>query len=265
MIQGMREGLIGGRIVSASKDGRVTLTQGPSRTYKVVTVLFSILFLVGIPMLIKSFSSGSTTSLVCDRETDKCTMDGDSHRKLEVSKIASAQIYHWDQHDKGASLCVELTMTDATKLVISPYCTMEEESAKTYVAAVAGISKFLGDKTQQKLDVAWNYREAWSERIYGIFLQGVCFLWAVMLIRIWKTRTLTLDKTTKRMTLSTKPLIGLAVEDPQEVPLDQVKSIDAIQGSIVEITRTDGTKTKFLVTKNPDRAADLAAAMRTVI
>src|SRR4051812_23179066 len=110
MITGMREGLVSGPIVSEKTGDRVTITQGPSTVYKVVACLFSILFLVGIPILIKSFSSGSVTSLSCDRATDACVMDGDSHRKLEVSKIATAQVHHWLQHKKGDSLCVELTM-----------------------------------------------------------------------------------------------------------------------------------------------------------
>ncbi|CAN5918630.1 hypothetical protein BH11MYX2_BH11MYX2_13880 [soil metagenome] len=265
MITGMREGLVTGPIVSGKSGARVTLTQGPSRLYKVVTWLFTLLFLVGIPMLAKSFSSGSTTSLYCDRSTDKCEMSGDSHRKLEVSKIATAQILHWWQHKKGDSLCVELTMTDGTKVDISPFCSMEEESAKTYVSAVDRISKFLADKNEQKLDVAWNYRQTWAERIYGIIMAGVCLLWTVMLVRLWKTRTLTFDKSSNRLTLSTKPLWRPAIVDPQEVPLDEMVAVEAVPGSIVQVTRKDGTKTNFLTPRTSERAADLAADLRTVI
>lgn len=265
MIQGMREGLVGGPIISDKSGDRVTLTQGPSRIYKGVVWVFFLLTLVGIPVLVKSFSSGSVTSLSCDRSTDKCEMGGDSHRKLQVSSIASAQINIWTQHNLGESVCVQLTLTDGTKVDISPYCAIEPESGKTFVAAVDQISKFLADKNQQKLDVAWVYRDTWVQRVRGIALEGACFFWVVMLVRYWKTRTLTLDKKTKRMTQTIKPLWRPAVEDQQEVPLDQVTAVEAVAGSVVEVTRKDGTKTKFLFPRTPARAEALAADVKSVI
>ncbi|HEY4180689.1 MAG TPA: hypothetical protein VGM90_27780 [Kofleriaceae bacterium] len=265
MIQGMREGFGAGPIVSEATDDRVVLTQGMSRAYKVITWMFAIFFALFVPVIIWQLVADSVTGVKCDRSTDKCEMYGYSHRKFAVSEVASAEVINWYQHKVGDSVCVQLTMTDGKKQDISPYCAIDKTSAATYETAVAAINKFLADKTQQKLDTSWAYRSTIFESLRGIFGEVLAIIILLFLIKSWRTRTITFDKVTKKVTTTTKLLRGKPVAGTDEVPLEEFADFEAIPGCIVEATRNDGTKTKFLFTASVASAEKLAADLKTVV
>lgn len=118
-----------------------------------------------------------TTTLVCDRTADTCTLSGGSHREVpRPSQIEHAQLRHHLEHE-GIVYGIYLDETG-----ITPQYARSEAAVASYRAAVATIEAYLHDPTQPHLEASFTFFPTPKDKLGALAVLGGTLAVLVFLI-----------------------------------------------------------------------------------